>query len=103
MFKNYLIGITLCIFLRQETLHLSFKILSLYLIQSRFKSLLFGLHVFLRFSGSNFLINLRRQFRARNFVSYTRCCWIYSFLILCLKLWAIILILWIALLLKLAH
>ena len=65
MFKNYLIGITLCIFLRQETLHLSFKILSLYLIQSRFKSLLFGLHVFLRFSGSNFLINLRRQFRAR--------------------------------------
>ena len=34
-------------------------------VQSRFKSYLFGLHVSMRFSGSKFLINLRRQFRVR--------------------------------------
>ena len=35
------------------------------MFQSRFKSRLFGLHVSLRFSGTKFLINLRRQFRVR--------------------------------------
>ena len=36
------------------------------IIQSRFKSRLFGLHVFFAFSGSKCLINLRLQFRLRN-------------------------------------
>ena len=36
------------------------------IIQSRFKSRLFALHVFFAFSGSKFLINLRQQFRLRN-------------------------------------
>ena len=35
------------------------------IIQSRFKSLLFGLHVFFAFFRNKFLINLRRQFRVR--------------------------------------
>ena len=38
---------------------------SLNINQLQFKSRLFGLHVKLGFSGSNFLINLRGQFRAR--------------------------------------
>ena len=37
-------------------------------IQSRFKSPVFGLQE-VNFSGSKFLINLRRQYRVRNFFS----------------------------------
>ena len=33
------------------------------------KSWLLGLHVSLRFSGSKFFINLRRQFRVRKIIS----------------------------------
>ena len=35
------------------------------LVQSRFKSWLFGLHVSLYFPGNKFLINSRGQFRVR--------------------------------------
>ena len=35
------------------------------IIQSQFKSLLFGIHVSLRFPGGKFLINLGRQFYVR--------------------------------------
>ena len=69
-----------------------FTVIIITVIQSRFKSLLFGLHISLRFSGSKFLINLRRLFLVHNFFSctwnfsYTSFCGICGLFILCLKL-----------------
>ena len=53
-------------------------------VQLRFISRLFGLHLFsLCFSGRKFLINLRRQFRVHNFFSpgNISLCGVYSLFI----------------------
>ena len=85
-------------FCKYEKLHfiitiviMIFTVIIITVIQSRFKWLLFGIHVSLRFSGSKLLIYLRRLFLVHKFFSctwnflYTSFCGICGLFVLCFK------------------